>query len=318
MIKLIRLFFGLLVVFSLSSWGFFAHKQINKLAIFTLPAEIAPFYKKNIRYITEHAVDPDKRRYANDYEAARHYMDVDAFGTYPFDSIPKRWIAAEKKYSVDTLNSRGIVPWQIERSYKQLVKAFVDLQPDQILRHSADIGHYIADAHVPLHTTHNYNGQLTNQIGIHAFWESRLPELFTENYDFLVGRASYIDDPLRAAWQMVEESFALVDSVLEIEVSLSNRFAKENKYGYESRSGNIERVYSRPYAKAYHEQLNGMVEKQMRKSIRAVGSFWYSAWIDAGQPDLATLMRQRIDMPIDSLQGPSPSQQKALGREEWQ
>ena len=29
-----------------------------------------------------------------------------------------------------------------------------------------------------------------------------------------------------------------------------------------------------------------MVERQMRSSILEVGSFWYSAWVDAGQPAL--------------------------------
>jgi len=316
MASFIRLSVCLLAIISLSSWGFYAHKQINRLAVSTLPPQIAPLYKKNIRYITEHAVDPDKRRYANDYEAARHYMDVDAYGSHPFDSIPRIWTEAVKRYGEDTLNSRGIVPWQIERSYKQLVRAFSEKSLIQILRHSADLGHYIADANVPLHTTHNYNGQLSNQIGIHAFWESRLPELFTENYDFLVGPAQYVENPLTAAWQMVEESFSLVDSVLKVEASLSNRFAKEKKYGYEGRLRNTERVYSGAYSKAYHDLLNGMVEKQMKKSVAAVGNFWYSAWLDAGQPNLDILLRVDEEIPVDTLKD-SITNEKALGREEW-
>ena len=43
---------------------------------------------------------------------------------------------------------------------------------DDVLRTAADLGHYLADAHVPLHTTGNYNGQRTNQTGIHALWET--------------------------------------------------------------------------------------------------------------------------------------------------
>jgi hypothetical protein len=35
-------------------------------------------------------------------------------------------------------------------------------------------------------------GNLTNQVGIHGFWESRLPELFYEQYDFYVGPATYL------------------------------------------------------------------------------------------------------------------------------
>ena len=72
-------------------WGFFGHRRINRLAVFTLPPEMIGFYKKNIEYITEHAVDPDKRRYATRHEAVRHYIDIDHWGTFPFDNVPRSW-----------------------------------------------------------------------------------------------------------------------------------------------------------------------------------------------------------------------------------
>jgi hypothetical protein len=102
------------------TWGFFAHKKINQLAVFTLPPEMISFYKKNIDYLTAHAVDPDRRRYSNPAEPPRHYIDIDHYvspndsvgrGKNPFDSIPKQWKDAVKKYSEDTLNAYGIVPW---------------------------------------------------------------------------------------------------------------------------------------------------------------------------------------------------------------
>lgn len=313
----LRILFLIFLTCTLSSWGFFAHKQINKMAVFTLPPPLAPLYKKHIDYLSEHAVDPDKRRYANEYEAARHYIDVDAYGITPFDSIPKYWGNAVDKYSEDTVNSRGIVPWQIERSYKQLIKAFESLDIQKILRYSADLGHYIADANVPLHTTHNYNGQLTNQVGIHAFWESRLPELFSVNYDFIVGRATYIADPLEEAWNMVKNSFSQVDTLLKIEASLSDQYPKEKKYAYEYRLQTIDRVYSKNYSKTYHQQLNGMVEQQMKKSVKDVGNFWYSAWVDAGQPDVTRLLDNKHFIP-EALPDSIPIKGKTLGRQEWQ
>lgn len=151
------------------TWGFFAHKKINQLAVFTLPPEMITFYKKHIDYLSEHAVDADKRRHAVKDEACRHYIDIDHYGKSPFDSVPKYWKDAVKKYSEDTLKEYGIVPWHIETMMYRLTQAFKDENVDRILYLSANIGHYIADAHVPLHTTKNYNGHLTNQKGIHAF-----------------------------------------------------------------------------------------------------------------------------------------------------
>ena len=124
-------------------------------------------------------------------EAPRHYIDIDHYGQNPFQVMPRKWTDAVEKFSEDTLLTYGIVPWHIQTVYNRLVKVFEEKDIDYILKNSADLGHYVSDAHVPLHTTENYNGQLTNQKGIHAFWESRLPELFPDNYDYLVGTAEY-------------------------------------------------------------------------------------------------------------------------------
>ncbi|MDP6907900.1 MAG: zinc dependent phospholipase C family protein [Flavobacteriales bacterium] len=210
----------------LFSWGFFAHKRINRLAVFTLPPEMIGLYKRNLNYITEHAVDPDKRRYVGKEEAPRHYIDIDHFGEGmdAFKQMPRKWTEAVQKYTEDTLKAYGIVPWHIDIMVFRLTKAFEEKDLDRILRYSADMGHYIADSHVPLHTTENYNGGMTNQKGIHGFWESRLPELFSDNYDFLVGRAEYIDDPLEFAWEIVEASHAAKDSVLDMERELNDEW----------------------------------------------------------------------------------------------
>jgi hypothetical protein len=303
----------------LCSWGFFAHKRINRLAVFTLPKDLISFYKSNINYITDHAVDPDKRRYADSLEAPRHYLDADHYGKAPFDSIPKKWNDAVKKYTEDTLKAYGIVPWHIERVYYRLVKAFKERDSVQILRHSADIGHYIADAHVPLHTTENYNGQLTGQTGIHGFWESRLPELFADRYDYFVGKAKYIDNPLNEAWRIVENTYTMLDSTLLFEKQLSKSFPSDRKYSYSERNNKVIKEYSAEYSEAYHKALNGMVERQMRKSILAVGSFWYSAWVDAGQPDMKNLIRK--DQSLEEKQLVEKEEQlyqkgKVLGRPE--
>ena len=244
------------------------------------------FYKNNITFITEHAVDADKRRYADTSEAPRHFIDADRYGDKPFDNIPEKWKDAEAKFSTTVLQENGIVPWQIERTYFSLVKAFQLRDSIRILRLSADLGHYISDAHVPLHTTENYNGQLSGQSGIHGFWESRLPELFASQYDFIVGPAQYIENPLKSAWEIIRNSHSHLDSVLLIESRLSKQIASDLKFSFSKRNGRVERQYSEHFSSAYHKALNNMVEKQMRASILMTGSYWYSAWVDAGQPRL--------------------------------
>lgn len=196
-----------------SNWGFFAHERINRLAVFTLPPEMIGFYKANIQYITEASVNPDRRRFSSVDEAPRHYIDLDHYGDSALYKMPRYWQAAVQKYSEDTLKAYGIVPWHINRMYYSLKEAFLIRDPERILKISAELGHYIADAHVPLHTTENYNGQLTGQEGIHAFWESRLPELFSDDFDYFVGKAEYISNPQAAAWNAIQSAHLTVDSV---------------------------------------------------------------------------------------------------------
>ena len=276
-------------------WGFFAHKKINYYAIFLLPPEMMLLYKPNAEFLKEHAIDPDKRRYALPAEAARHYIDLDHYGEYPFVTLPRKWKDAVAKFSEDSLNAHGIVPWWIQTMMLRLTDAFREKNQAKILKLSAEIGHYIADAHVPLHTNSNYNGQMTDQKGIHGFWESRIPELLADKeWDFFIGKATYINNPADFIWARVLESAAASDSVLKFEKELTKSFPPDQKFSFEDRNGNTIRQYSSAFSKAYNEKLNGMIERRMRQSIFAIASFWYTAWINAGQPDLKKLTNKEF------------------------
>jgi len=276
-------------------WGFYAHKKINYYAVFLLPPEMMVLYKPQIDFLTEHAVDPDKRRYAIPEEGPRHYIDIDHYGRYPYDALPRRWNDAVAKYSGDSLNAYGIVPWWLQTMLERLTDAFKEKNQARILKYSAEIGHYIADSHVPLHANSNHNGQYTDQKGIHGFWESRVPELLAEKeWDFFIGKAGYIKAPADFIWKRVLESAAASDTVLRFEKELTKKFPGDQKYSFEDRNGVIIRQYSSAFSKAYDTMLKGMIERRMRQSIYAVASFWYTAWVNAGQPDLKKLSNKEF------------------------
>lgn len=276
------------------AWGFYAHQQINRLAVFTLPVDMMPFFKKNIDFLADNAVNPDKRRYAVVGEAPRHFIDLDAYPDTLATTLPRFYKEATDRYGADSLALHGLVPWQIQLTKYQLTEAFKQRDVRRILRVAADLGHYIADANVPLHTTRNYNGQLTGQQGIHGFWESRLPELFSTDYDFLTGQAEYIESPQKAAWRAVFRANAALDSVLHVEQQLTSEMGETGKFGFEERNGITTKVYSADFSGKYHQLLHGQVERQMRASVKMVGDFWYTCWVDAGQPDLRRLAGYRF------------------------
>ncbi len=356
-------------------WGFYAHKEINKMAVFTLPADMMPVFKKNIENITSQSIGPDMRRFASANEGIRHYIDIDHWGDDPFGDVPRTWSEAILKFAdyqvisgtdtvfvrgvnhdllpqslrfnnaeninvdkllpifrrnfyrdlygkrwelpldsvynlisskdeainldliknksdaklkiTDRFSSFGITPFNIANVHERLIRAFEDHDLKRILRFSADIGHYIADAHVPLHTSENYNGQLTNQKGIHAFWETRLPELFAdEEYDYLVGRAEFIEDVPAYIWEVLEDTHSNLEDVLQIELRLRETFPSDLQFCFEERNTRTVRTQCREFSRAYHDEMDGMVEDQMRKAIRSIGSMWMTAWVMAGEPDM--------------------------------
>jgi len=364
------IFFLFIIVTSFiekQEWGFFGHKKINRMAVYTLPPEMMYFFKPNIEFFTEHGPDPDKRKYVDPHEAVRHYIDIDTWGEYPFPHLPRTWIGVMLKYaeinakfedtkmtlfspdinyfSGDTLygntvicsfqkyyefikdtiaknilngemifpidsvskwldmdlsmfdgfeivveehfSKEGISPYFLYQYYYALVNAFEKRKPKSIIRRANDIGHYIADASVPLHTTKNYNGQLTGQKGVHAFWENRIPELLAdEEFDFFVGKAEYIENIRDFFWNIILKSHSYKDKVLAAEMKVRNSFPDDKKYVFAERNGVVTRLQSEEYTRAFNRELNGMVEKRMRSAIKSLGSIWYTSWIDAGQPDL--------------------------------
>ncbi len=268
-------------------WGFYAHKKINYIAVFSLPLEMEGFYKDNLSYIVLRATAPDQRRYVVEGEAPRHYLDIDHYGEYPYENVPHSYKEAQEKFTLDTLMAHGIVPWHIETMYYRLKRAFEDKNKDMILKNSAEIGHYIADACVPLHSSSNHNGQKTGQEGIHGLWESRIPELFEErDFNLFVGHAEYIPYVREYVWDMFLESAFLSDTVLAKERIVTEQMGEQKKYTITERGAAVIRTYTPEFTEAYMHSMSTMVEDRMRRAIKSVASVWVTAWIDAGQPDL--------------------------------
>lgn len=283
---------ALILLVGCSSWGFLAHKTIHQLSIYSLPKKMGIFFYKNLDYEVYNSVRPDVRRKDDKTEATKHFIDIDApiFGENPMETMPKTWEDAVKKYSEDTLRKYGTVPWEIMQLQVKLTNAFRNKLKDSILYYSADLGHYISDAHVPLHTTINYDGQLTNQRGLHSLWESTVPEMNIESYNLYQNhKAQYLKDPLTVIWGSIWESKGMLDRVLADEISATQGFTEEKKFKRSERFGAMRKNYSGEFAKAYAERLGNTVNERMLASARCVSDFWFTAWVDAGCPDLSDL-----------------------------
>jgi hypothetical protein len=270
-----------------SSWGFLGHRTIHQLAIYELPPSMRYFFHRNMTEIVKKSVRPDQRRSEDREEAPKHFIDLELYGDSAAWKMPLRWKDALKKYGKDSLAKCGYVPYYVVTMKERLTAAFRSGNKDSILFYATDLGHYISDAHVPLHVTENYDGQLTKQKGLHSLWESMIPEIEIQQYD-LRGRhkAKYLKHPERAIWKAVRQSYKLLHDVFEEEKAVTRSFSEAEKYRVQMRNGKEYKSYTSAFAKAYSAKLGATINKQLISSANLVADFWYTSWVDAGCPNL--------------------------------
>jgi len=275
---LLFFFIGIPLVFhaSVYGWGFFAHKWIMQLAVDALPLEMRPFFQDHKDFLAEHSIDPDLWREIDPDEFVKHYIDIDLYGSYPFNELPRSFSEAIKVFSEDSVKSRGIAPWIVIERFEALVAAMKKNKKYAILANAAALGHYLSDLHVPLHTVENYDGQLTGNDGIHARFERSMIEKHSDKIEPKVQEARMIQEPLSFVFQVVLDSYLLVEKILNADTH-SKKAGSENV----SHDSYDDEYYSSLFA---HSKL--IAEKRIAASAHALASFWYTAWIKAGKPVL--------------------------------
>jgi hypothetical protein len=269
----------LLVPSTASAWGFEAHKFIVARAIDILPEPLRPFFEANRAFIVERAIDPDLWRNAGfTEEPPNHFLDFDAYGPYPFKELPRSYDDALKKHGIDKLKQNGLLPWRTYEVAGRLIRGFEALHKNGQYAHSdirffsAVIGHYVADAHVPLHAVLNYNGQLTGQTGIHNRWEDELFLRYQQQLVIEPGPLKRISNERDFTFDTLLESFQLADAVL----------AGDNK------AIRTREMYDDQYFETLFGETRPILERRLNDAITAVASVITSAWEQAGKPLLST------------------------------
>jgi hypothetical protein len=267
-----------------AAWGFEAHKFIMARAIALLPAEIRPFFTRYEASIVEHSIDPDLWRTVGWLEeSTRHFVDMDAYGPYPFKELPRQYDEAVKRYGAEFVTKNGTLPWRTEEIYQKLVEAFTQkaaYSRENIKLFSSVIGHYTADGHVPFHASLNHDGQLTGQRGIHARFESELFERYRSKLDLSPRPPAAVGRPRDFIFDVLVASFSFVQPVLDAD-----------KSAVEGRE-----LYDDTYFERFFGKVKPILEKRVSDSIGGVAAIITAAWIDAGRPAL----------PLDPPKPPRP------------
>ncbi len=310
---LFRILLLVVTVFFFSSWGFLVHRTIHQLAVYELPGEMRPFFYKNMNYLVENAGRPDQRRNQDSTEASKHFIDLEAFGDSAAWKMPFKWEDAVAVFTKDSLLEYGYVPYHIITMKNKLTGAFRSLQKDSILFYATDLAHYIGDANVPLHTSLNYDGQLTNQHGLHSLWESMVPEIEIEHYNlYSHHKASYLKNPAQTVWDCIRRAHSLLPGVFGKEIQATIGFTDSMKFRVQTRRGKEVKSYTSGFAKAYSQLLGQTINDQLLHSASMISDFWYTAWVDAGKPDLSGIISNFQQQDKEALK----AEQKAWKRNE--
>jgi hypothetical protein len=283
------------------AWSFEVHRFITDRAIDRMPEPLRPFFRKYRTQVVEHAIDPDLWRNAGfEEEPPRHFVDMDAFGPYPFDALPHDYDKAVAKFGRDMVRKNGLLPWRAEEIYKKLVEAFTNQKNgrgyalENIKFFTSVMSHYVSDAHVPFHAITNYDGQLTGQHGVHARFETELFERFEKKLKIQPPAGADVSQgPREFVFATLTESAKLAEGVLA---------ADKDAIG----SGEI---YDRAYFDRFFTGARPTLERRISESITAVVAIVTRAWEEGGKPDLP-LVSERRDQRKRQPQPPPTSPSK--------
>jgi hypothetical protein len=268
----------LLLPSSASAWGFVGHRLIMSRAIDLLPADLKPFFTKNRDEIVARSIDPDLWRTAGWEDDPHHYLNfgVREFGADPFTALPHEYGAAIEKFGMATLKRDGLLPWRLDEEFGNLSRAFdaakrapANAAQDVIL-FAPVAGHYIQDAHQPLHASNNYDGQLTGNLGVHARFERDLIERFQSRLVLTPARPRAMTNPREAAFETLLASYRLVETVLKADT--------------EANGGR--NTYDDAYFEKFFAKAKPVLEQRLADAIAATAGLIIGAWEQAGRPAL--------------------------------
>jgi hypothetical protein len=252
------------------AWGPSAHRLVNSWAVETLPPEIRSFFESNRQFLIEHANDPAEWMTKDRYERKRHYLYLDKYGMFPYLDLPHSFQRAVEKFGSGKINRDGVLPWQIGEYSLRLTNALKAQDWSEAKLDAAILAHYVADAHDPLHTTSNYDGQLTGQAGLAVRFGTSLIDRYQAFFIFRPVPAAKIDDPTEYAFQAVLEANTWVNQVILLDRRAVEAF----------------RDFNDDYFDRFYSQIGSTVVRELNGAAHDTGSYWYTAWLNAGRPSL--------------------------------
>jgi len=251
-------------------WGNSAQRLVVNHAVDTLPYELRPFFEANRSFLIQHVNDPLNQLDKRPYERQNHFIELDRYGKFPFDALPRSYKAALTKYSKSKIESTGLLPWEIGVYSQKLTEDLRNGRWDEAKLDAAFLANYVAEAHDPFNTTENFDGKMTGQSGVNDRFNAILVDRYGSFFPMNPHDAFFVSDPTDFAFDMCLSAHSQVESIL-----LADRSARR---GLSS--------YTDDYYDRFYNLTAEALIRQLSDASTDVGSYWLTAWTNAGKPQL--------------------------------
>jgi hypothetical protein len=263
----------------LCSWGEKAHRKINSSIVEFFPKELNQL-KAWEPILAAHCSDADLRKRKDKPEFVKHFIDIDNYDDFiNKHEIEENFEMACQKYGKEMVKKEGTLPWTTDSTYLALVQDFKSGNWNRAALTAADLGHYVGDGHMPLHITANYDGQKSNQTGIHRRYEETMIDRHVDKIQFEFSKCKKVKDVRHFIFSYLYTNHFSIVPLLKAD-SLS--FALAGKQ------------YDEMYYTSLWENSNSFTVRLLEESSKKTASLIYSAWIEAGKPKIQRIPEKQI------------------------
>ena len=252
------------------AWGRNGHRLVVNKAIDTLPPDIRAFFESNRALLVQHVTDPLDALAKTPAERHNHFIQFDKYGRFPFEALPRNYKSAVMKFGKTKLDANGLLPWQIGVYSEKLTEALKAGKWDEARLDAAILANYISEAHDPFNTTDNLDGRLSRQTGVNERFGTALIDRYSSFFPMRPNDAMFISDPTDRAFEACLSSHSWLETIL-----LADRKARQG-----------ENSFTDEYYDRFYNQAAAILIRQLSDAATDVGSFWLTAWINAGRPPL--------------------------------
>ena len=252
------------------AWGTNGDKLIANKAVDVLPDEIRSYFEANRGYLMQHVNDPFEAAQKTPLLGRNAYIRFEHYGTFPYSTLPRVYKVALEKFGKRTLDSFGLLPWSVGLYSQKMTEAMRAHNWDEARDAAAQLAYYVAEAHDPFNTTMNFDGHLSGQQGVDDRFDTSLVDRYSQFFYVRPNQAVYIHDATDHAFEMCLDAHSWLENIL-----LTDRRTRQGLSDY------TDEYYDR-----FYSQAGAVLVRQISDASTDVASYWMTAWINAGRPQL--------------------------------